>query len=487
MRKTTIFTVATLLVGLGVGYSAGQLGNGGNQNATAEVDPNKPLYWVAPMDANYRRDKPGKSPMGMDLVPVYPGEETGGSNDALMIDAAVINNIGVRTTTATTRTLYREIETVGSITIDETKTSHVHVRAPGWVEKLHFKAVGEQVKKGDIVFELYSPDLVNAQREFLQAIHLKQANLVRASEERLFALGMSKKHVEQLQTTREVMQRIPVMAHNDGTIMKVNIGEGMYITPGTTVFSLADLSTIWVKADIFEAQSSWVKTEQVATMTLPFMPGETWEGTVDYIYPIVDAKSRTVQARLSFPNKDGRLKPNMYADIKLAAAPQDNVVAIPREALIRTGKTDRVILALDDGKFRPAEVVAGPESSDWVEIKEGLTAGERIVTSGQFLIDSEASTNSAYLRMLGAGDDSNPSDTDSAMEVIEGTINSIMENGQINLTHGPIEQFNMPGMTMHFRVAEAVDLSDFTEGDAVNFSVIQADDGWYVITHMTRQ
>ncbi len=477
MRNSIITAIFFLLAGLGIGYGMNELGGTNPTDNTSKADPDKPLYWVAPMDANYRRDKPGKSPMGMDLVPVYPGDETGGNSDALTLDASVINNIGVRTTTALKGTLPREIDTVGFITHDETLTSHVHVRATGWVEKLNFKAVGEHINKGDILFELYSPDLVNAQTEYLQALRLKQQSLISASEERLIALGMMPAQIASLKASKKVMQGLPIIAHNDGVIMNINIGEGMYITPGTTVFSLADLSNIWVKVDVFEAQSSWLEKGQTAQMTLPFMPGEKWEGTIDYVYPFVDPKSRTVQARLSFSNTDGRLKPNMYGEVQLAGTPLDDVITIPREALIRTGKIDRVILAMDGGKFRPAEVIAGQESGNLVEIKEGLAAGEKIVNSGQFLIDSEASTNSAYLRLLGAGHDEMQTS-----HLVLGTINSFEEDGLINITHGPIETLKMPGMTMNFRAGDTINLEGLSVGDQINFEIIQGDDGWYVIT-----
>jgi len=404
MRKTMIFVTVALLAGVGLGYSISMLGGGSTIDAPAQKDADEPLYWVAPMDPDFRRDGPGKSPMGMDLVPVYAEGATGEDSDAIMISAAVANNIGVRTDTAMTSDLAREVDTVGFIAVDDNKTSHVHVRTAGWVEKLYRKSVGEQVKKGELIFELYSPELVNAQTEFVQALRLKQAGLTNASKERLMALGMTAEQVNELETSKKVKQHIEVRAPQDGVIMTLAIGEGMHITPDTTVFSLADLSSVWVKVDVFEGQSNWVTMGQPAKMTLPFLPGETWEGKVDYVYPVVDATRRTVQVRLAFDNSDGRLKPNMYGEINIGAEPLRGVVTIPREALIRTGKTDRVILSLGDGLYQPAEVLAGRESGDRVEIKQGLVAGEEIVVSGQFLIDSEASLKGAFLRMLDAGD-----------------------------------------------------------------------------------
>lgn len=493
MRKTIITAAIALTVGAGLGFGASMVGDNPKTDTSTQSDEKDVLYWVAPMNPDYRRDEPGKSPMGMDLIPIYAGAEAGDDPNALKISAAMVNNIGVRTSTASIADLPREINTVGFITFDEDKTSHVHVRTAGWVEKLYRKAVGEFVEKGEVIFELYSQELVNAQIELLQSLRLEQQGLVRAAQERLKVLGMTERQIDALKSSGQVQQRIEVLAPQDGVIVKLEIGEGMHVTPGKTVFSLADLSSVWVKVDVFEGQSDWVSRGQPAKMTLPFLPGEAWDGIVDYVYPIVDPMSRTVQVRLVFPNSDGRLKPNMYGEIEVAASPVEDVVSIPREALIRSGKTDRVILALGDGKYRPAEVLAGIESGDRVEIREGLSAGETIVTSGQFLIDSEASINSAFLRMLDAGADKDPDghvmadmSVDAQVHHAIGTLNSIAAGGMLNITHEPIVSLGWPAMTMDFAVADAVDLSSFGVGDRVHIELTKTGDGPFVITNATK-
>lgn len=493
MRKTVITAVIALTIGVGLGFGAGMLGDKPETSTSARTDEKEILYWVAPMDPNYRRDEPGKSPMGMDLIPIYAGEGDGDDPNALKISAAMVNNIGVRTSVASVADLSREINTVGFITFDEDRTSHVHVRTAGWVEKLYRKAIGEFVKEGEVIFELYSQELVNAQIELQQALRLKQQALVSAAEERLKAFGMTARQIAALKAGGEVRQRIEVLAPQDGVIVKLEIGEGMHVTPGKTVFSLADLSTVWIKVDVFESQSDWVREGQPTIMTLPFLPGETWQGTVDYVYPIVDPMSRTVQVRLAFSNSDGRLKPNMYGEVEIAASPLENVVSIPREALIRSGKTDRVILALGDGKYRPAEVIAGIESGDRVEIRDGLSPGEVIVTSGQFLIDSEASINSAFLRMLDAGASSGHEGhdmadmpTDTQVHHGMGILNSIAADGTLNITHEPIPSLGWPAMTMDFNAADAIDLSSFGVGDRIHFELTQTSDGPFVITKASK-
>lgn len=489
MRKIILTSVVALSVGAGLGHMVPELLGSESQSGSSSSKEKEVLYWVAPMDKNFRSDKPGKSPMGMDLIPVYEGEEAGSDDpNALKISAAVVNNIGVRTEAVKRIDMSREVDTVGYITIDEDRSSHVHVRTAGWVEKLHRKAAGEWVEKGELIFELYSPELVNAQSEFVQSLRLKQSSLLGASRERLRALGMSTTQINTLEKTGEVNQLIEVRAPQDGFIAALNIGEGMHVNPSKTVFSLADLSNVWVKVDVFEGQSDWVKEGQKVNMTLPFLPGENWPGTVDFVYPLVDPQSRTVQVRLAFPNKEGRLKPNMYGEIRIEAEPLEDIVTIPREALIRTGKTDRVILALEDNKFRPAEVVAGRESGDRIEVKAGLQDGEIVVTSGQFLIDSEASLNSAFLRLLDAGSSDEVVEQDAIPDVHHGmgTVNGISDEGIVNLTHRPIASLGWPEMTMNFKVASSVDLSVFDAGDMMHFELTKDEDGMYVITKASK-
>ena len=355
----------------------------------------KILYWVAPMDPNYRRDGPGKSPMGMDLIPVY--DEGGGA--AVKISPAVVNNLGVRTAEAEKGRLWRRIDTVGYVDYDDNRRSHVHLRTEGWIERLYVSSEGERVKPGARLFDLYSPTLVNAQEEYLQALASNSKPLIQASRARLEALGIPAGQIERLTKERRVAQTIPTYAHQGGVVAALNVREGMYVKPDTEVMSLADLSSVWLLAEVFESQADWVKLGQPADVRLSYLPGRTWKGKVEYIYPSLDTKTRTLKVRLRFDNPDESLKPNMYAELTIYGGPKDDVVMVPREALIRTGRESRVVLAEGEGRFRPRSVVAGMESGDWVEILSGLEPGERVVTSGQFLIDSEAGLKASLARM----------------------------------------------------------------------------------------
>ena len=361
------------------------------------------LYWVAPMDANYRRDKPGKSPMGMELVPVYANAsgDSGDSGDSgkVIIAAEVIQNLGVRTATVERSALQRVIDTVGYVEYDETRVSHIHLRTEGWIEQLVAHSEGERISKGEQLLALYSPELVNAQEEFVQALALGNNTLTRASRERLVALGIPADQVKQLEKTRKVRQNIAIYSPQDGVVSKLMVRLGMYVTPKTQVMSLADLSSVWLIAEVFESQADWVKVGQTAEVSLAFLPGRIWEGTVEYIYPSLDAKTRTLKARLRFDNPDEALKPNMYANVRIFGGARDDTIVIPVEALIRTGRESRVVMALGEGRFASRTVTAGIESGDQVEIIAGLEPGEEVVTSGQFLIDSEASLKASMTRM----------------------------------------------------------------------------------------
>jgi len=355
------------------------------------------LYWVAPMDPNYRRDKPGKSPMGMDLVPVYADENA--QVDTVSINPEVVQNLGVRTEIAERTRLWRGIDTVGYVDYDESRVSHIHLRTEGWIENLAVKSEGERVKKDERLFDLYSPELVNAQKEFVTALSSGNKSLIRASKSRLAALGVSDSQIKQIEKTRQTRHHISIFAPQDGVVSSLMVREGMFVKPSMNVMSLGDLSSVWLLAEVFEKQAQWVRVGQDAEVRLSFVPGHVWQGKVEYIYPSLDPKTRTLKVRLRFENPDEGLKPNMYANVRILGGPKENIIVIPLEGLIRTGREERVIIDLGEGRFEARDVVSGIESGDYVEIIQGVDEGEHVVTSGQFLIDSEASMRAGIKRM----------------------------------------------------------------------------------------
>ncbi len=398
--NTKLLIVAVSLSALLVGVLAGRWSStdGDAGSIGSEAGEREILYWVAPMDPNYRRDEPGKSPMGMDLVPVY-ADEVDAVPGTVRIDPTVVNNLGVRTAAAELSPLSRRIETVGYIGYDEDTLQHVHTRVDGWIEKLATTATGDPVEQGQLLFELYSPELVNAQQEYLTALRSNNSALRAASRDRLAALGVTASEIARLENDRTVSQRVRVYAEADGVIAHLGVREGIFVTPATEVMSVARLDRVWVIAEVFERQAAWVEPGQRAEVELDYVPGQRWQGTVDYVYPELDPKTRALRVRIRFENEGEVLRPNMFARVTLFGAATDPIVHVPREAVIRGGSVDRVVLALGEGRFRAQPVDLGMESGDRVAIREGIAAGDRIVTSGQFLLDSESNIESALQRM----------------------------------------------------------------------------------------
>jgi len=446
--------------------------------STAKPAEKETLYWVAPMDPNYRRDEPGKSPMGMDLVPVYANEREVG--DAVHVSSAVQQSLGVRTSKAERRSLFRKIEATGYVGLDETRVSQINLRTEGWIERLLVKNEGERVTKGQALFELYSPQLVNTQKEYVQAKRRNDTQMVSATAEKLLALGMEQTDINRLDKTSKVSNTVQVLAPQDGTVTSLSVKEGSFVKPATEIMSLADLSSVWLQAEVFESQADWVATAQSAEARLNYIPGEVFSGRVDYVYPILDPKTRTLQVRLRFDNPQQRLKPNMYARITIFGKSHPGALSIPREALIRGQQNDRVVVALGDGNFTVHEVVSGIESGNWVEIIAGLEAGEEVVTSAQFLIDSEASIAGSIQRL--DSELSTHSDSMQATAFASGIVEALdQQSRRIRISHGPIEQLGWAAMTMEFEVLAGSNLDNILIGQSIHFKLSQSDVGDYVI------
>ncbi len=398
--KNNLYTAAAIVmaivVGILIGRSSGSVSS--DVSGVGNGTEREVLHWVAPMDPNYRRDEPGKSPMGMELVPVY-ADEVDGQPGVIKIDPTIVNNLGVRTALAKRGPLSRKIDTVGYVGYDEDTLQHVHTRVDGWIERLETKASGDPVKKGQLLFELYSPTLVNAQEEYLTALRSNNSLLLNASRDRLAALGVNAAGIARLDKERTVQQRVRITAKADGVIAHLGVREGIYVTPATEIMSVAQLDKIWVIAEVFERQSAWVKAGQDAVVELDYVPGKVWHGVVDYVYPELDAKTRTLKVRLRFDNASTVLRPNMFARVTITGDDFGDVVHVPREAVIRGGSVNRVVVALGDGRYRATPVKIGIESGNRVEIRSGLSVGDLVVTSGQFLIDSESNIEAALARM----------------------------------------------------------------------------------------
>lgn len=481
MKTLQVATLA-LLVGGALGFGANQYLSSASHDMSAmsganAASSNEPLYWVAPMDPNYKRDKPGKSPMGMDLIPVY-AEDLAGENDkpgTVKISPEVENNLGVKSELVLSEKLTPRIETVGYIAFDESHLWQTNVRVAGWVEKLNINAVGEKVRQGDVLFSLYSPELVKAQEELLNAYRTGRSGLVKGATERLVTLGVDRDQIKAIKRSGKASQTIEIKAPADGVIASLNIREGGYLSPAQAVISAGPLDNVWVDAEVFERQTHWMKAGSSATMTLDAIPGNEWQGVVDYVYPILDPKTRTLRVRLKFPNPNGELKPNMFANIALQPVSDESVLTIPKSSVIRSGGMTRVVLAQGEGKYRSARIEVGREAGDRIEVLQGLELNERIVTSAHFMLDSESSQSADLSRINGVEP---PAET----VWVKGEITDVMvDHRMLTINHQPVPEWNWPGMVMNFNLADDVEAKGLAKGQAIEFEMAKTESGQYEI------
>lgn len=398
-RNKWIFTGMILVLVCVFAYLAGYYTSPIGTDPARHSAARKPLYWVSPMNPQYRSDHPGKSPMGMDLIPVYPGDAAAQQTADVHISPAMVNALGVRTADVGQGTLAHPIEAVGYVGYDEDSMRAIHTRADGWIEKLAINSVGDRVHAGQLLYQLFSPKLATAEREYLIALAGGNREMLQASAARLRSLGFTDAQIDDLQRTRQVHDRVARYADAAGVVTELGIREGSYVTPATPVMKFADLGKAWILVEVNESDAALLANGQRANAVLDAFPGRVWRGTVDHIYPVLDPVTRTVKVRLRFANPGERLQPNMYAHVSIQAAPQTDAVSIPSQALIRTGQSQRVVVALGNGDFDVCPVQAGYESGDQVQILKGLQPGQRVVVSAQFMLDSEANLDAAALRM----------------------------------------------------------------------------------------
>ena len=448
----------------------------------------EPLYWVAPMDSNYRRDEPGLSPMGMDLVPVYEESDSGANEGpgSVKISPTVINNLGVRTAPVEFAALENEVNTVGYVQYNQDQLIHIHPRVEGWVETLYVKAAGDQVKQDEPLYTLYSPQLVNAQEEFVLALKRNNPVLIRAAKARLKSLNVSEGFISRLQKSQQVLQNITFYSRQGGVVDELNIREGFYVKPDTSMMSIAQLDEVWVEAEVFERQAELIRVGLPVTMTLDYLSGQRWQGQVDYIYPTLDAKNRTLRVRLRFNNEGHQLKPNMFAQVSIHSQKAEKQLIVPKEAVIRTGSQNRIVIALGEGRFKSVEVTLGRSDTTHTEILSGVLAEDEVVTSAQFLIDSESSKNSDFKRMQAVSHGNmQMSDTNPSMATVNGVINSIDANNRVvNISREAIEKWGRGPATMDFMLAKNVMIEAFKLNDEVTFT-FSIEQGEFVIHTMT--
>ncbi len=361
-----------------------------------------PSYWYDPMHPKTHFDKPGKSPfMDMPLVPKYGDRTPATRPGSIAVDSRVVENLGMRLATVAQERLSRVVDTVGLVAVDEHRIEAIQVRQAGWVERLDVRAVGDAVHRGQLLAGVYSPDLLATQQELLIAHASGDPRLIEAARRRLASFGLSENQIARIEKTNQAERRVDYYSPLDGFVMDLGARQGAAVEPGSTLFQLADLSTVWITAEVPESQAGWISTEDRADAQVPALPGERFEGRVAYLYPELTQATRTLKVRLVIPNPQGRLRPGMFAAVHLHGAAQQQMLTVPSEAVIKTGTRSIVIVAADGSHFRPMSVSVGAERGGRSEILEGLKLGQRVVASGQFLIDSEANLRSAFDNLAG--------------------------------------------------------------------------------------
>ncbi len=423
MNKLTFVLVAlALAIGVGAGYviSSKQTRSGASDGAAQKADSEKerkPIFYRSPMNPSVTSPVPAKDNMGMDYIPVYA---TGlGKGDippgVVLIDPVVSQSIGVRTARAIKKKLTHNIRTVGLIDYNEKHVTRLHPKVKGWVEELYVDTTGEQVKKNAMLLAIYSPELVSSVEEYLLALKniesLKNSshpdiregaeNLLQSSLERLKLFDVPDHQIKEIENGHKIVRNMHIQSPFDGIVVRIGVRDGQYVTPATELYKIADLSSVWIYVDIYEDEMPWVRTNDMAEMQVAGIPGKTFRGKVTYIYPYLDSKSRTNKVRLEFSNSDFALKPDMFANVILKTRRQINdVVVIPTQAIVRSGRKDQVFVVTGPGRFEPRTVTLGVTANDEVQIIDGVKEGEEVVTSAQFLIDSESKLNEATAKMM---------------------------------------------------------------------------------------
>ncbi|MEQ1879714.1 MAG: efflux RND transporter periplasmic adaptor subunit, partial [Burkholderiales bacterium] len=441
------------------------------------------LYWHDPMVPGHKFDKPGKSPfMDMPLVPVYA--DSGGDEGALRISPRMQQNLGVRTAPVTRGTLSQTVQAVGSVAYNERDVALVQARANGFVEKLHVRASLDPVRKHQALAEIYVPEWVAAQEEFLSAQRVatgglapRMESLVDGARQRMRLAGMSEAQIRRIESSGKVLARFTVNAPIGGVITELAAREGMTVMAGAPLFRINGLGTVWIHAEVPENVATQVLPGNAVTARSAALPGVTLKGRVNAILPEIAVVTRTLKVRIELDNGEGRLVPGMFVTVDLTPAQRQDVLLVPSEAVIRTGSRNVVIVAQEEGGFAPVEVEIGGEGADQTEIRGRLEAGQRVVVSGQFLIDSEASLKGTSIRM---SDMPAPGMTEAPIHHGEGKIESIAGN-EITLSHGPIPSLQWGAMTMDFRLPPTGLPDNLTVGDVVAFEFHQSD-GRFQIT-----
>jgi membrane fusion protein, copper/silver efflux system len=404
MKRKTIVVALLLAVfaGAGIYFASNKVMRGpatvASRAERGAAGERKIKYYKSSMMLGQISKTPQKDSMGMDMVPVYEDEAT--DSGTISIDPVTVQNMGVRIGTVTRGPLRRTVRTVGHIQPNETALTDVTTKFKGWIEKLYVDATGKEVKKGEPLFDIYSPELYSAQNEYLLALN-GAANLKQSGLTRLKYFDISNEQIAELEKTRKITKTLQIKAPADGVVLEKMAVAGQMIEAGMKLYRLADLSIVWLQSQVYEQDLAYVRLGQEAVAVLSYLPDRKFRGRVTYVYPTVDEKTRTAQVRMEFHNPGLFLKPGMFATVELQAELDSAALLVPDTAVLRSGEKTTVFVALEGGKFEPRTVTLGPRSeNNLYQVLSGLNEGERVVTSGQFMLDSESQLREAIQKMM---------------------------------------------------------------------------------------
>jgi membrane fusion protein, copper/silver efflux system len=450
----------------------------------------KILYWHDPMVPGQKFDKPGKSPfMDMELVPVYADEAQ--AQGGVAVSPGIQQNLGIRVVNVRKGSLGRTLDVVGNVAFNERDVVLVQARGSGYVEKLFVRAPLDPVRKGQALLQLYVPDWVAAQEEYLAVKRMPPGadtgGLLDAAQQRMRLAGMTEEQVSQVSARSQVSPRITITAPLDGVVSELAVREGMTVAQGAPLFRINGLRTVWVNAEVPESAAAQVRPHIAVRAASPAFPGTEFNGKIEALLPQVNASTRTLTARIELANPGGKLVPGMFAAIHMVPAQTREALLVPSEAVIQTGTRSVVIAVSDQGKFAPVEVVTGTEADGQTEVVKGLSEGQKVVASGQFLIDSEASLRGTMQRLGGATPaEALPTLTPKvATHRATGKVEQIARD-EVTISHGPIPSLKWGPMTMGFLPPAGGLPKDIKVGDSVRFEIQEANNGMFKITSVSR-
>lgn len=522
MKNGTSLTIGIVVVAVaaaaaGGGYWMGTRGSATHTDAAAPVAANssesakkekKILFYRNPMGLPDTSPVPKKDPMGMDYIPVYEGEQEDEPSSAnqIKISTDKVQKLGVKTETASLRTLDKIVRAAGRVEPDERRIYAISPKFEGYVERLHVSATGQPVGKGQPLFEVYSPELVSAQREYVIAAQgvesLKGAGseslagmkqLADSSLLRLKNWDISEEQIKALAKSGDARRTLTFRSPVSGIVTEKKALQGMRFMPGEALYQVADLSAVWVVADVFEQDIGLIKSGAKATVRINAYPDKTFEGKVSYVYPTLNASTRTIPVRLELSNPGLLLKPSMFAQVELPVSSKASVVTVPVSAVIDSGTRRIVLVQAKEGRFEPREVKTGARSDNYVEILEGVKDGESVVVAANFLIDAESNLKAAVGGFGHAGHGSSPAAAkDGSGEHVaakttshraDGAVDSVdAKAGTVSLSHGPVDSLKWPAMTMEFKVANDALLQKLKAGAMVSVEFVERGQGEWVIT-----